>query len=36
MIDIHCHLLNGVDDGADDLESSLDAIKLAEEAGFTD
>lgn len=36
MIDIHCHLLNGVDDGADDLESSLSALKLAEEVGFTD
>ncbi|MBR4261232.1 MAG: hypothetical protein IKQ33_04715 [Clostridia bacterium] len=36
MIDIHCHLLNGVDDGCRDVIESLTSIKLAEEAGFTD
>lgn len=36
MIDIHCHLLNGVDDGSDDIESSINALKLAEKSGFTD
>ena len=36
MIDIHCHLLNGVDDGCRDVIESLTSIKIAEEAGFTD
>lgn len=36
MIDIHCHLLNGVDDGAKTIEESLENLTLAEEAGFTD
>lgn len=36
MIDIHCHLLNGVDDGCRNIIESLTNIKLAEEAGFTD
>lgn len=36
MIDIHCHLLNGVDDGCRDVIESLTSIKLAEEAEFTD
>ena len=36
MIDIHCHLLNGVDDGSRDVIESLTSLKLAEEAGFTD
>ena len=36
MIDIHCHLLNGVDDGCRDAIESLTTLKLAEEAGFTD
>ena len=36
MIDIHCHLLNEVDDGSESIEQSLEALRLAEEAGFTD
>lgn len=36
MIDIHTHLLNGVDDGSRDVIESLTSFKLAEEAGFTD
>lgn len=36
MIDVHCHLLNEVDDGCRDAIESLTNIKLAEEAGFTD
>ena len=36
MIDIHCHLLNEVDDGSRDVIESLTSLKLAEEAGFTD
>ena len=29
MIDIHCHLLYGVDDGADTIEESVEMLKLA-------
>lgn len=36
MIDIHTHLLNGVDDGCKDTIESLTNLKMAEEAGFTD
>ena len=36
MIDIHTHLLNGVDDGSRDFIESLTNLKLAEKAGFTD
>ena len=36
MIDIHAHILNGVDDGAQDEETSLSLIKLAAEKGTTD
>jgi len=36
MVDVHCHLLNGVDDGSRDTNESLTSLKLAEEAGFTD
>ncbi len=36
MIDIHCHILNNVDDGACDISESINSLKLAEEAGFTD
>lgn len=32
-IDIHCHMLPGVDDGADSLETSLSMLKLSEEQG---
>lgn len=36
MVDIHCHLLNGVDDGAENLEDSIKSLKTAQKAGFTD
>ena len=36
MIDIHSHILNNVDDGADSLEDTLDILAKAEKAGFTD
>lgn len=36
MIDIHCHLLFGVDDGADSMELSLAMIDDAVEQGITD
>ena len=34
MIDIHCHLLFGVDDGADSLEESVAMLKDAKEQGI--
>lgn len=34
MIDIHCHVLPYVDDGAKDLENSIDMIKIAQEDGI--
>ncbi|ADQ05493.1 Protein-tyrosine-phosphatase [Caldicellulosiruptor owensensis OL] len=35
MIDIHCHLMVGVDDGAETLEEAKNMIKLAREEGIT-
>ena len=35
MRDIHCHILPGVDDGARDLEESLDMLRAAQAAGIT-
>lgn len=36
MIDIHCHLLYGVDDGPKDIEESIKMLKVASEQGITD
>lgn len=35
MRDIHCHILPGVDDGARDLDESLDMLHAAQAAGIT-
>ena len=35
MRDMHCHILPGVDDGARDLEESLQMLKAAKAAGIT-
>lgn len=36
MIDIHSHILNNVDDGSNSLESTIEMLKKAEQAEFTD
>jgi protein-tyrosine phosphatase len=36
MVDIHSHILPGVDDGAEDLEEAVAMVKMAAEAGTTD
>ncbi len=35
MIDIHNHILPGVDDGASDMYETLEMVRLAEESGVT-
>lgn len=35
MIDIHCHILPGIDDGAADMETSLGMLKIASDDGIT-
>lgn len=36
MIDIHCHILPGIDDGAKSMDESLKILRKAEQAGVTD
>lgn len=35
-IDIHCHILPGVDDGSDSMETSLKMLRMADEDGISD
>lgn len=36
MIDTHCHIVYGIDDGSDSAEESLEMARIAVEAGITD
>ena len=36
MVDIHCHILPGVDDGAESLEEALEMARIAAACGVTD
>ena len=36
MIDIHCHVLHGIDDGADNLQDAVRLCSIAESQGLTD
>lgn len=36
MVDIHCHILPGVDDGAEDLTESLEMARMAVRCGITE
>ena len=36
MIDLHCHILPGIDDGSKSLEESISIIKKASKCGVTD
>lgn len=36
MVDLHCHILPGLDDGAASLDTSLDMLRVAAESGITD
>ncbi|MEJ5167192.1 MAG: CpsB/CapC family capsule biosynthesis tyrosine phosphatase [Thermoanaerobaculia bacterium] len=36
MIDIHCHILPGLDDGAKTMEETLEMLHIAKEKGITD
>ncbi len=36
MIDIHCHILPDIDDGAADLQTALEMARMASESGVTD
>ncbi len=35
MIDLHCHLLPGIDDGAEDMQTALAMVRIAVDDGIT-
>ena len=35
LVDIHCHIIPGVDDGSDGFESTMKMLKTAESEGIT-
>ena len=36
IVDIHCHILPGLDDGSGSMEESMEMLRIAEKAGITD
>ncbi|MDO4501289.1 MAG: hypothetical protein Q4B60_08500 [Erysipelotrichaceae bacterium] len=36
VVDIHCHILPGIDDGSKDMKESLEMLRIAEKEGITD
>ena len=36
MIDVHCHLIHGVDDGSSNIKETVEMLEEAKIAGFTD
>ena len=35
LVDIHCHIIPGVDDGSDGFESTMKMLKTAQDEGIT-
>lgn len=35
-IDVHCHVLPGIDDGSDNMEETIEMLKIAESSGISD
>ena len=35
-IDIHCHVLPGVDDGSQSIDETVEMLKIAEKSGISD
>lgn len=36
IVDMHCHILPGLDDGSESLEESVEMLRIAEKSGITD